>query len=118
MDPLGFGMENFDAVGAWRDLDGTFRIDTSGVLPSGESFNGPRELRTVLKKVRHAQFCRCLCEKMLTYAIGRGLESYDRCAVDGIMQSLVNNDYRFSSLILGVTKSIPFQMKGAKQERK
>ena len=108
MDPLGFGFENFDAIGAWRERDGEFPIDAAGVLPSGESFKGPHELRVLLRKTRAEQFCRCLIEKMLTYALGRGLEYYDQCTVDEIMKSMAVSDHRFSSLIFGVVKSDAF----------
>ena len=106
--PLGFGLENFDAVGAWRDKDGGAPVDSSGTLPSGESFRGPRELKAILKAQR-AEFTRCLTEKMLTYALGRGLEDYDHCAVDQIVKSLEASRYRFSALVLGIVKSDPFQ---------
>ena len=113
MDPLGFGLENFDPIGAWRDLDGKFPIDASGTLPSGHTFDGPGELRSLLKETRREQFSRCLSEKMLIYALGRGLEDYDNCAVNEILKTLVQNDYKFSSLILGVVNSTPFLMRGA-----
>ena len=76
MDPLGFGLENFDAVGAWRTMDGKLPIDSSGTLPDGRTFNGPEELRTILMSDRDA-FARALTSKLLTYALGRGLERYD-----------------------------------------
>ena len=108
LDPLGFGLENFDAVGGWRDKDGGVAVDSSGTLPSGESFRGPGELKTILKAHTH-QFTRCLTEKMLTYALGRGLEEYDRCAVDQIVKALEADRYRFSTLMLAIVKSDPFQ---------
>jgi Protein of unknown function (DUF1592)/Protein of unknown function (DUF1588)/Protein of unknown function (DUF1585)/Protein of unknown function (DUF1587)/Protein of unknown function (DUF1595)/Ca-dependent carbohydrate-binding module xylan-binding/Planctomycete cytochrome C len=108
LDPLGFGLENFDAIGGWRDQDGGVTVDSSGKLPSGESFRGPGELKAVLKAHR-SDFTRCLTEKMLTYALGRGLEEYDRCAVEQIVKSLESNRYRFSALVLGIVKSDPFQ---------
>jgi hypothetical protein len=114
MDALGFGFENFDAVGAWRTRDANFDIDPSGVLPSGQSFKGPAELKAILKGQKDL-FARCLSEKMLTYALGRGLEYYDRCAVDQIAGALAENDYRFSTLILAVVKSEPFQMRRGKR---
>src|SRR5207302_1705473 len=83
MDPLGFGLENFDAVGAWRTKDGDSPVDASGVLPSGQKFNGPAQLKTILMS-RKNQFARCLSEKLLTYALGRGLEPADKCYVDAI----------------------------------
>jgi Protein of unknown function (DUF1592)/Protein of unknown function (DUF1588)/Protein of unknown function (DUF1585)/Protein of unknown function (DUF1587)/Protein of unknown function (DUF1595)/Ca-dependent carbohydrate-binding module xylan-binding/Planctomycete cytochrome C len=108
LDPLGFGLENYDAVGGWRDQDGGAAVDSSGTLPSGESFRGPEELKKILK-AHTRQFTRCLSEKMLTYALGRGLEEYDRCAVDQIVKSLEADRYRFSTLILAIVKSDPFQ---------
>src|SRR5262249_26108471 len=83
MDPLGFGFENFDGIGQWRTREGKFAIDPSGVLPNGQSFKGPKELVAILK-TKAGEFRRCLAEKMLTYALGRGLEPYDRCTVDDI----------------------------------
>ena len=108
LDPLGFGLENFDAVGGWRDKDGGADVDSSGTLPSGESFRGPGELKTILK-AHTQQFTRCLTEKMLTYALGRGLEEHDRCAVDQIIKNVEADRYRFSTLVLGIVKSDPFQ---------
>jgi Protein of unknown function (DUF1585)/Protein of unknown function (DUF1588) len=108
LDPLGFGLENFDAIGAWRSQDSGGPVDSSGTLPSGESFRGPKELKTILK-AHTAEFSRCLTEKMLTYAIGRGLEEYDRCAVEDIVKNLERNKYRFSALVLFIVKSDPFQ---------
>ncbi len=97
LDPLGFGLENYDGVGAWRDKDGGQAVDASGTLPSGESFSGPGELKAILKS-RPREFARCLTEKMMTYALGRGLEESDRCAVDRIVKDLEANEYRFSTL--------------------
>jgi hypothetical protein len=112
MDPIGFAFENYDAVGAWRDKDGKFPIDPSGVLPGGQSFKGPAELKVILKGKKDL-FGRCLAEKMLTYALGRGLEYYDKCAVDKILRALDKNGYRFSTLLLEVVRSEPFQMRTA-----
>jgi len=109
MDPIGFGFENYDAIGVWREKDGTFAIDPAGQLVSGESFRGPRELKEILLKRKRADFVRCLSEKMLTYALGRGLEYYDRCAVDEIAKGLAKNRYKFSSLVLEIARSTPFQ---------
>jgi hypothetical protein len=117
MDPLGFGFENYDAVGGWRTKDGEFTIDPSGKLPSGETFRGPRELKAILKG-RQKEFARCLSEKMLTYALGRGLEYYDRCAVDTIVQALAGKQYRLGELILEVVKSDPFQKRRGKRGKK
>jgi hypothetical protein len=108
MDPLGFGLENFDAIGAWRDKDGRFPVDASGALPGGQSFVGPKELRAILK-ARQADFARCLTEKLLTFGLGRGLDYYDKCAIDKIDAALAENDYKFSTLVLGIVNSDPFQ---------
>jgi mono/diheme cytochrome c family protein len=116
MDPLGFAFENFDAIGAWRDKDsGGFAIDASGVLPSGRSFVGAQGLKAVLRDQKDL-FVRCLSEKMLTYALGRGLEFYDRCAVNKIMETMEKKEYRFSSLVLEIVQSDPFQMRTATGE--
>jgi hypothetical protein len=108
MDPLGFGLENFDAVGAWRDREGELPIDASGTLPGGVSFRGPAELRAVLKNRPNA-FARCFTEKMLTYALGRGLDRRDRRCVDDIVRKLTRREYRFSALILAIVFSESFQ---------
>jgi hypothetical protein len=108
MDPLGFGLENFDAVGAWRERDEGQPIDASGTLPDGRSFRGPDGLRAVLKE-RAGDFRRCLAEKLMTYALGRGLTPADRCAVDRVVRDLRRGDDRFSSLVLAIVHSEPFQ---------
>jgi hypothetical protein len=118
MDALGFGFENFDGIGAWRERDGRFEIDASGELPGDQSFQGPAELREILKTTRQQQFARCLVEKMLTYALGRALESHDRCTIDEIVEKLVENDYRFTTLIAGIVESEAFRMRGFKGEVK
>lgn len=111
MDALGFGLENFDAVGGWRDHDGRFAVDSSGAMPSGREFHGAAELMKILIDEKKTEFCRCLTKKMLTYALGRGLESYDRCAVNEIVASLEKNDYRFATLITEIVASDPFTMR-------
>jgi hypothetical protein len=110
MDPMGFAFENFDAVGAFRQKDGEFTIDPSGTLPDGKSFKGPAELRTILKE-KKGQFARCLTEKLMTYALGRGIELYDRRAVDTVAGALAKDDYRFSRLVIEIVKSDPFRMR-------
>src|SRR5262249_11161084 len=105
MDPLGFGLENFDAIGAWRTQDGKFPIDASGLLPDGRSFKGPNELKAIVKADREA-FAECLTEKLLTYALGRGLEAYDKPTVKQIAGRAAANDYRFSSLVLEIVQSL------------
>ena len=111
MDPLGLSLENFDAVGRWRERsesDGP--IDASGVLPDGTRFDGPRGLRTVLES-RAEEFITTLTEKLLTYAIGRGTELADAPVVRQIVRDAARDDYRFSSLIRGVVDSKPFRMR-------
>ena len=108
MDPLGFGLENFDAVGAWRTMDGKLPIDASGTLPDGRAFSGPEELRTILMSDRDA-FARALTSKLLTYALGRGLERYDAKTIKSIASRLPAKQYRFSALVLEIVNSLPFQ---------
>jgi hypothetical protein len=115
MDPLGFGLENFDAVGAWRTKDGNFDIDASGSLPDGDDFNGPTELEAILRK-EPEPFARCLTAKLLTYAIGRGLGPYDKRIVRQIAQRLPSRGYRFSALVLEIVNSLPFQSRRAEPE--
>ncbi len=110
MDPLGFALENFDAVGAWRDRDGTFPIDASAKLPDGELVDGPEGLKKILKE-RRAVLRRCLAEKLLVYALGRGLEAYDRRSVSEITQATAAAGDRLSDLIVAICASDPFQMR-------
>jgi hypothetical protein len=115
MDALGFALENFDAVGAWRTKDGNFPIDAKAQLPDGRSLNGPRELKDVLCGNKES-FARCLAEKLLTYAMGRGVETYDRRAVDGIVHAAKSSDYKFSSFVLSIVHSDPFQKRRGRNE--
>jgi mono/diheme cytochrome c family protein len=117
MDALGFGLENFDVIGAWRDRDGRFEIDASGSLPGGRDFRDASELMEILAADKRDDFCRCLAKKMLTYALGRGLQSYDRCAVDAIVKQLADHEYRFSELAIGIVTSDPFTSREVKIER-
>jgi len=110
MDPLGLGLENYDAVGRWRTKDGKFDIDSTGTLPGGRTFRSPAELKEILKS-DHDVFAQCLAEKMLTYALGRGLERYDRPTVNLICRRLAASDYRFSRLVLGIVQSPAFEMR-------
>ncbi len=115
MDPLGFALEHFDAVGAWRDLDGTHAIDATGKFPGGQSFDGSEALKHILL-ARQNDFVRCLVEKMLTYALGRGLEDYDRRTVYEICQRVAQSDYKSSSVVLAIVNCDAFQkrrMKGS-----
>ena len=108
MDPLGFGLENFDAIGRWRTRDGKFDIDASGSLPDGKSFNGPGELKSYLAG-QSAAFTEALTEKMLIYGLGRGLERPDKAVVKSIARRLSTDNYKFSSLVMGIAQSLPFQ---------
>ena len=110
MDPLGFGLENFDAVGAWRDRSGKFPVDATGALPDGRTFTGPLELAAILK-IDKDDFAECIADKLLTYALGRGLTPADRTAVRQIAAQLAANDYRFSSLVLGIVNTPQFRLR-------
>lgn len=108
MDPIGFGLENYDAIGAWRTSDGDTEIDASGELPDGRGFRGPSELRSVLAQ-RKDEFRRCFIEKMLTYGLGRGLEYYDACAVERIAAVSAAADDRISVVIAEIVTSPAFR---------
>jgi hypothetical protein len=108
MDPMGFAMENFDAIGRWRTSDGSSEIDSSGTLPDGTKLSGPNELRKLLPSQREA-FAGTVTEKLLIYALGRGIEPYDMPAVRQIMREAAGHDYTWSSVILGIARSMPFQ---------
>jgi hypothetical protein len=108
MDPIGFGLENFDAVGKWRIVDGDTPIDPSGVLPDGSKFSGPAQLKQVLMRKQN-QFVHCLAEKLMTYALGRGLERTDHCNLDGIVSSTQKDGDRFSALVAAIVQSDPFR---------
>jgi hypothetical protein len=112
MDPLGFALENFNAVGVWRTIDDTgAAIDAAGTLPDGTPFADIAEFRTAL--LNSDLFVMTLTEKLLTYGLGRGVEAYDQPAVRAIVRGAADSDYRFSALILGVVQSAPFQMRRA-----
>jgi hypothetical protein len=111
MDPIGFGLENFDGIGSWRVKDHGEPIDATGELTTGESFGTPIEMIQILATEKKDQYVRCVIEKMLTYALGRGVEYYDRCAVTQIADELSRNDHKFSALILGIARSAPFQLR-------
>ena len=108
LDPLGFGFENFDPIGRWRSEAESKPVDAGGTLPSGESFSGPSELVQILKK-RELDFAELLTQKMLTYALGRGLKISDSCTIDDIVADLQENDYRFTVLVQGIVHSKPFR---------
>jgi hypothetical protein len=106
MDPLGFALENFDATGAWRGTDGKYPIEPAGKLPSGVSFTGPRDLKTALQS--GPRFVRSFTEKLMIYALGRGLDDYDRCAIDAVLAKSGGNESRFGALVAGIVTSDPF----------
>jgi hypothetical protein len=108
MDPLGFGLENFDAIGRWRAKDGNFPIDATGRLPNGQTFDGPDALKQILLSGKTA-FTKCLAEKLLTYGLGRGLEDYDQPAIQSIVTHTAASGYRFSALVDAIVTSRPFQ---------
>ncbi len=112
MDPIGFALENFDAIGKWRESEFGLPIDATGALPDGTRFDGPVELRKTLVR-RHPEFVHTLVEQLLTYALGRGAEHYDRPAIRRIVASAAAADYRWSALILGLVDSVPFRMRTA-----
>ncbi len=113
MDPLGFALENFDATGRWRDLgDGGAPIDASGLMPDGTAFDGPAEFRDALA-ARGDLLVRTLAEKLLTYALGRGLEYYDLPAVREVVRAAENDGYRWSALVSAIARSVPFRMRAA-----
>ena len=115
MDPIGFALENFDAVGGWRARDGGAPIDASGELADGTKVDGVVALRQAL--VSHPDvFAGTLTEKLLTYALGRGLDYSDMPAVRAIVASASRNRYRFSSVVLGVVTSTPFQLRKSELE--
>jgi hypothetical protein len=117
MDPIGFAFEHFGPTGAWRDKDAGAAIDDSGVLPDGRKFDGPAGLVKLMKSDKES-FVRCVAEKMLTYALGRGLEPYDRRAVNRIVEAMKKENDRFSVLLTEIVLSDPFQKRTALGEAK
>jgi hypothetical protein len=109
MDPIGLSLENFDAVGHWRDTDGGSPIDSKGMLVDGTKINGVNDLRQALLRYT-PEFVRVATDKLLIYALGRGTEYYDMPLVRSIVHEAEKNNYRFSSLVLGVVESPQFQM--------
>jgi hypothetical protein len=110
VDPLGFALENFDAIGGWRDYDSSNTIDASGALPDGRAVDGVAELRAALLADPRL-FAGTFTEKLLTYALGRGLQHYDMPVVRGILRETEAGDYRFASVVLGIVRSAPFTMR-------
>ena len=116
MDGIGFALENFDAIGVWRTQDGGETVDAAGTLPGGKSFTGPVELRRIIK-AQSDEFVLCLTDKMLTYALGRGLESYDRRTTDAIAAAMKRNGHKFSVLIDEIVRSDAFQKRNGRKKR-
>ncbi len=112
MDPLGFALENYDAIGKWRTMDGEFPVDSSGVLPGGRKFSTPAEMRQILGE-RREEFARALTEKLMIYALGRGLQRYDRPTVKDIVKRMDTSGYGFQTLVREVVRSFPFQSRRA-----
>ena len=115
MDPLGFSLENFDGLGRWRDTMAGVRIDASGVLPDGVKFDGPQGLRQILLSHKD-QFIDTFTERLMTYALGRGVEEYDQPAIRKVTRAAAHDGARWSSIILGIVKSTPFQMGSASDD--
>lgn len=113
MDPLGLALENFNALGMWRDSERKQRIDSAGKLITGESFNGVRDLKKILRTQRRMDFYQCLTEKLMIYALGRGLEYYDIESIDRIVERLDKEDGKFSALMTGIVESPAFQKRRA-----
>jgi hypothetical protein len=110
IDPLGFALENFDAVGKWRNRDDAYRdIDTSGVLPDGTKFSGVAELRSALLR-KPEQFVTTVTERLMTYGLGRGVEYYDMPALRKIVRDAAPG-YKMSDVVIGIVRSLPFQMR-------
>lgn len=107
MDPLGFGLENYDAIGKWRTMDGNFAVDSSGVLPNGKTFATPAQMRQALNS-QLPEFSRALIERMLTYALGRGVKSFDAPAIDRMEAAVASDGYRFQTVIREIVHSLPF----------
>ncbi|HAN96189.1 MAG TPA: hypothetical protein DCQ98_01555 [Planctomycetaceae bacterium] len=111
MDPIGFALESFDAIGAYRTMDGEFEIDSVGEFPDGTRFEGVEDLKTILRQ-RRDDFAQCLTEKLMIYALGRGLQYYDRPTVVRISRQAAADGDRFSSLIRAIVASPAFRSRG------
>jgi hypothetical protein len=113
MDPVGFSLENFDAVGRWRDLEGGEPVDASGGLPDGSVFEGVAGLETAILK-RPEVFVSTLTERLMKFALGRGVEPYDGPAIRRVVREAAKDDHRFSAIVLGIVRSVPFQMRNSR----
>ena len=117
MDPIGFALENFDAIGGFRTKDAGAPIDASAEMVDGTRFSGAGELVKILADTRRNDFYRAAAQAGLTYALGRGIEPTDRPAVDAIVNELNGTGGKFSSLVMGIVNSVPFQMRRAEPEQ-
>jgi hypothetical protein len=113
IDPLGFGLENFDGIGQWRDLDANSPVDASGRFPNGINFTDASDFRQGIVTAYRAEFLSTLTKKLTTYALGRGVEYYDMPAIRSIVRDAEASDYRWSALVMEIVKSMPFQMRRA-----
>jgi hypothetical protein len=111
MDPLGFALEQYDAIGRWRTTEAGRPVDSTGAMPDGRPIEGPRGLRDLMLGPRQGEFVRTVTEKLMTYAIGRGIDPSDKPAVRRIVRDAASSEYRWSSIILGITRSDAFQMR-------
>jgi hypothetical protein len=112
MDPMGFALENYSAIGKWRTTEVGAPVDATGAFPDGAKFSTPAEFRKLLMNHKE-EFVKTLTSKMMTYALGRGTEYYDMPAIRTILRNTAPTDYRWSGLVLGIVKSMPFQMNRA-----
>jgi mono/diheme cytochrome c family protein len=113
MDPLGFALEQYDAIGRWRTTEGGMPVDSTGAMPDGRAIAGPRGLRDLMLGPRQGEFVRTVTEKLMTYATGRGVEPFDKPAIRRIVREAASEEYRWSAIILGIAKSDAFQMRMA-----
>jgi hypothetical protein len=109
MDPLGLALENFDALGAWREMEKDLPIDAAGQLITGETFRDFRDLRKIIATERREDFYRCISEKLLIYALGRGTDYYDEYTLDLLVERLMERGGKFEELVSGIVESPPFQ---------
>jgi hypothetical protein len=113
MDIMGFALENFNAIGAWRTKDGSFDIDAGGTLPDGTVIKGVADLKkSILAK--KDQFARCVIEKMMIYSLGRGMEPYDDRSIDKALAAVAKDKYKFSTVVVEIVKSDPFRLRRGK----
>jgi hypothetical protein len=115
IDPLGFAFENYDAVGMYRKKEGNKDIDASGTLPDGRKINGMGDLKKALLADKE-KFARHVVEKMLTYALGRGVEYYDKRAIDRIVTEVAKDDFKLSRMVIAIVQSDPFRLRRGKDQ--